>query len=111
VGLKLEQGAVRFKVAHEAMNLDIVTESVTARSTGANDFGIAYDPVANMSLIACYQGSVEVHPANPNLSPIILHSDHWVEVTIENVGPITEITYQVFVPLVVSGSDSLTLER
>jgi hypothetical protein len=102
VGLKLDQGAVRFKVAHEAMILDIVTESATTRSTGANDFGVANYPDTALSLIACYQGTVEVQPSNPALSPLTLQPGYWVEVTSENVGPITEIIYQTFVPLIVN---------
>jgi hypothetical protein len=101
IGWKLEQGAVRFKVAHEAMNLDIVTESATTRSTGANDFGVANYPDTALSLIACYQGTVEVQPSNSALSPITLQPGYWVEVTSEKVGPVTEITYPVFVPLIV----------
>ncbi len=71
-------------------------------SDGTNDFSVAHDQVANQTTVGCYYGSVILLPTNPTLPPVALSTGQRVEITSDSVGPITEITYQAFVPLIIN---------
>jgi hypothetical protein len=94
-----EHGALRYRFQQEALSNEIRTGATTIMSDGANDLSVAHDQLANQTTVGCYYGSVILVPKNPTLPPIALSTGQQVEITSDSVGPITEITYQVFVPL------------
>ena len=94
-----EHGALRYRFQQEALSNEIRTDATSIISEGANDFSVAHDQLANQTTVRCYNGSMILLPTNPDLSPIALFTGQQVEITNDSVGPITEITYQIFVPL------------
>ena len=96
--LQVQQGAARFNVAHQPLIMDIQTNTVNSRSAGNNDFGIAYNPDEAVTLVSCYQGTIDVSPTNPALPTITLQSGQRVEVTTDNIGPIIPIQEKGFLP-------------
>lgn len=99
-----EHGALRYTFQQEELTNEIKTDATTILSDGTNDFGVDHDPIANQTTASCYNGSVILVPENPALPPIALSTGQQVEITNDSVGSITEIIYQVFVPLVVKGN-------
>jgi len=94
-------GELQYSVLLEELPIEIETSATVLQSDGANDFSIRHDQASNQTTVRCYNGSVILIPKNPTLPPIPLSTGQQVEITSEAVGPITEITYQAFMPLLV----------
>ena len=94
-------GELRYSLMLDNLPIEIVTNVTVLQSDGTNDFSVAHDQAANQTTVRCYNGSVILIPKNPTLPPIPLSTGQQVEITSEAVGPITEITYQAFMPLLV----------
>jgi hypothetical protein len=97
-----ELGALRYTFQQNFLNSEVRTDVTAIQLVGANDFSVAHDQDANQTTVRCYDGSVILVPENPTLPPIALSSGEQVEITSDSVGPITEIIYRAFVPLVVN---------
>ena len=94
-------GELRYTLMLDEIPIEVETNATVLQSDGANDFGISHDQDANRTTVRCFNGSVILIPKNPTLSPIALSTGQQVDITSDSVGPITEIIYQAFVPLVV----------
>ena len=91
VTLELESGAGRFESTRSDLKVNIETVTATVNSVSQNDFAVGYDPDADVTIAACYKGSVTVDPANPALSPVTLMKGQQVKVWSDRLGPITNI--------------------
>lgn len=108
--LEHQQGPVRYQVAEELLALEIQTETATIHSCGANDFSVVHLPDTIWSEIACYQGPVEVDPANASLSNVTLNSGQQVEVTAAQISPVTDIMAQTYIPMIASKANGGTVD-
>ena len=61
-------------------------------SVKGTDFTIGYDPDTNTSAVFVTQDSVDVTPTNQSLKPLTLASGNQVEVTANQVGPVTPLS-------------------
>jgi hypothetical protein len=91
VTLQLQQGAARFTVANSLVGLDIQTATTTVQSEGMNDFSVGYNPNTGTSVVAVHAGAVRVEPTNSNLPSMTLSAGVQVQVTGNEIGPITPI--------------------
>jgi hypothetical protein len=91
VTLQLKQGAARFTVANSLVGLDIQTATTTVQSEGMNDFSVGYNPNTGTSVVAVHAGAVRVEPTNSNLPSMTLSAGVQVQVTGNEIGPITPI--------------------
>jgi hypothetical protein len=69
------------------------TDSVVATTKGT-DFTIGEDPASKTTTVGVTQDSVEVAPVNPSLQAFQLSSGSQVQVTSDQVGPITPLADQ-----------------
>ncbi len=92
VTLELKSGAARFESARSDLEINIETGTATVNSFSQNDFAVGYNPDADMTIAACYKGSVTVDPANTALSGVTLEAGQYVKVTSNSIGPVTRIS-------------------
>jgi hypothetical protein len=94
--LRVSQGFVRFwfPPAEKGWYSFVAsTESVVATVKGT-DFTIGDDPASKTSTVGVTQDSVEVAPVNPSLQAFQLSAGSQVQVTTDQVGPITPLADQ-----------------
>ena len=94
-------GELQYSVLLEEIPIEVETSATVLQSDGINDFSVDHDQDANQTTVSCYNGTVILIPKNPILPPIALSTGQQVEITSDYVSPISEITYQAFMPLLV----------
>jgi len=94
-------GELRYSFTLDNLPIEIATNTTVLQSDGINDFSVDHDQDANQTTVSCYNGTVILIPKNPILPPIALSTGQQVEITSDYVSPISEITYQAFMPLLV----------
>ncbi len=88
----LQSGSLRMETVHDQVALDVKTPTITVSSEGKNTFGVAYDPNSGSSLLSAYQNPIHIQPSNSNLAPFTLGAGQQVEVSSEEIGPVTPLS-------------------
>jgi hypothetical protein len=89
IELGLESGPFLAEVVNDKVSLTLKTDTATVTSSGKNTFGVAYVPSIGTTFVAAYQGSVSIQPTNSNLAPFTLGAGQIVDVSSEEIGPVT----------------------
>jgi hypothetical protein len=92
IELGLESGPFLAEVVNDKVSLILKTDTATVTSSGKNTFGVAYVPSIGTTFVAAYQGSVSIQPANSNLAPFTLDAGQIVDVSSEEIGPVTPLS-------------------
>lgn len=90
--LGLQSGSLRIETVHDQVALDVKTPTITVSSEGENTFGVAYDSNSGSSLLSAYQNPIRIQPSNSNLAPFTLGAGQQVEVSSEEIGPVTPLS-------------------
>ena len=88
----LQSGSLRIETVHDQVALDVKTPTMTVSSEGKNTFGVAFDPNSGRSLLSAYQNPIHIQPSNSNLGPFTLGAGQQVEVSSEEIGPVTPLS-------------------
>lgn len=88
----LQSGSLRIETVHDQVALDVKTPTMTISSEGKNTFGVAFDPNSGRSLLSAYQNPIHIQPSNSNLGPFTLGAGQIVEVSSEEIGPVTPLS-------------------
>jgi hypothetical protein len=92
IELGLESGPFLAEVVNDKVSLILNTDTATVSSSGKNTFGVAYVPLIGTTFVAAYQGSVSIKPTNSDLAPFILDAGQIVDVSSEEIGPVTPLS-------------------
>jgi len=92
IELGLESGPFLAEVVSDKVSLILNTDTATVSSSGKNTFGVAYIPLSGTTYVAAYQGSVSIQPVNSNLAPFVLDAGQIVDVSSEEIGPMTPLS-------------------
>jgi len=92
IELGLESGPFLAEVVNDKVSLTLKTDTATVTSSGKNTFGVAYVPSIGTTYVAAYQGSVGIQPTNSNLAPFTLGAGQIVDVSSEEIGPVTPLS-------------------
>jgi len=87
----LQRGSLSMEIVHDRIALEVKTPTVTVSSEGKNTFGVSYDPNSGSSLLSAYQNPIHIQPSNSNLAPFTLGAGQQVEVSSEEIGPVTPL--------------------
>lgn len=90
--LGLQSGSLRIETVHDQVALDVKTPTITVSSEGENTFGVAYDSNSGSSLLSAYQNPIRIQPSNSNLAPFTLGAGQQVDVSSEEIGPVTPLS-------------------
>ncbi len=92
IELGLESGPFLAEVVNDKVTLILKTGTATVTSSGKNTFGVAYVPSIGTTYVAAYLGSVSIQPTNSNLAPFVLGAGQIVDISSEEIGPITPLS-------------------
>jgi len=92
IELGLESGPFLAEVVNDKVSLILKTGTATVTSSGKNTFGVAYVPSIGTTYVAAYQGSVSIQPTNSNQAPFVLGAGQIVDISPEEIGPLTPLS-------------------
>lgn len=99
-GVELSTGAAVISVADTQLPSTFETGTVTVHTTTANSFALGHSPETSKSVVAAYNGALELVPANEQLDPFTLEPGQVVVVEEDKIGPVGELE-RLALPVVV----------